>query len=69
MGGFEAAVHPRLHEMYPCCNQVFFWEVLNELDTKPADSSYSPPRKKDKKDKREERQDKIYRRSVTLLVF
>ena len=41
MGGFEAAVHPRLHEMYPCCNQVFFWEVLNERDTKPADSSSS----------------------------
>ena len=68
MGGFEAAVHPRLHEMYPGCNQVFFWEVLNERDIKCADSSSSPPRKKDRKDKREERPDKIYRRSVTSLV-
>ena len=68
MGGFEAAVHPRLHEMYPACNQVF-WKVLNERDTKPADSSSSPPRKKDRKDKHEERLDKTYHRSVTSVVF
>ena len=69
MRGFEAIVHPRLHKMYRCCNQVFFWKVLNERDTKPADSSSLPPRKKDRKDKHEERLDKIYRRSVTSSVF